>query len=85
MVTRREVNLVIDPSGLKFGSVRLITLVHPAAAAGRVYAACGGVYVFMAILWLWAIDCIRPTTWDMVGASVALLGMSIIMFAPRAT
>ena len=55
---------------------------HP-TASGRVYAAYGGVYIFMAIIWLWAVDGIRPTMWDMVGASVALLGMAIIMFAPR--
>ncbi len=55
---------------------------HP-TAAGRVYAAYGGVYIFVAILWLWAVDGIRPTLWDLVGVSVALLGMAIIMFAPR--
>lgn len=60
----------------------LLTL-HP-AAAGRVYAAYGGVYIVMAVLWLWAIDGIRPTPWDLVGSGVALLGMAIIMFAPRA-
>ena len=55
---------------------------HP-TAAGRVYAAYGGVYVCMAIVWLWAVDGVRPTTWDIVGSAVALLGMAIIMFAPR--
>jgi small multidrug resistance family-3 protein len=54
-------------------------------ASGRVYAAYGGVYIFAAILWLWGVDGIRPTLWDIVGAGVALLGMAIIMFAPRAT
>lgn len=55
---------------------------HP-AAAGRVYAAYGGVYIFVAIMWLWLVDGIRPTTWDVVGSIVALVGMAIIMFAPR--
>jgi len=59
----------------------LLTL-HP-AAAGRVYAAYGGVYIFVALLWLWQVDGIKPTTWDMVGGLVALSGMAIIMFAPR--
>ncbi|EZQ18214.1 MAG TPA: YnfA family protein [Pseudomonas sp.] len=59
----------------------LLTL-HP-TAAGRVYAAYGGVYVAMAIIWLWLVDGIRPTHWDLLGAGVALLGMAIIMFAPR--
>lgn len=62
--------------------VWLLTL-HP-IAAGRVYAAYGGVYVLTAIVWLWAVDGIRPTSWDMIGAGVTLFGMAIIMFAPRA-
>jgi len=61
--------------------VWLLTL-HP-TAAGRVYAGYGGVYVATAIFWLWAIDGLRPTVWDLVGATVAILGMGIIMFAPR--
>ena len=60
----------------------LLTLA-PSDAAGRAYAAYGGVYVFVAILWLWLIDGIRPSVWDAVGSLVALLGMAIIMFAPR--
>ncbi|BFM04996.1 YnfA family protein [Halioxenophilus aromaticivorans] len=55
---------------------------HP-TAAGRVYAAYGGVYIFTAIAWLWLVDGIRPTQWDIVGSTVALFGMAIIMFAPR--
>ena len=57
---------------------------HP-TAAGRVYAAYGGVYISVAILWLWAVDGIKPTIWDVVGSSIAILGMSIIMFAPRSS
>ena len=59
----------------------LLTL-HP-TASGRVYAAYGGVYVAAAVIWLWAIDGVRPTRWDLLGAAVTLIGMSIIMFAPR--
>lgn len=61
--------------------VWLLTL-HP-TAAGRVYAAYGGVYVATAILWLWAIDGVRPTIWDLADAAVTITGMGIIMFAPR--
>src|SRR5258707_6860693 len=57
---------------------------HP-AASGRVYAAYGGVYIFVAVIWLWAVDGIRPTSWDMLGAAVAIAGMAITMFAPRNT
>lgn len=63
--------------------VWLLTL-HP-TAVGRVYAAYGGVYITMAIIWLWSVEGIRPTTWDILGSTVALLGMAIIMFAPRST
>lgn len=52
-------------------------------AAGRVYAAYGGVYIGAAIMWLWAVDGVRPTAWDIAGVLVALAGMAIIMFQPR--
>lgn len=61
--------------------VWLLTL-HP-HAAGRVYAAYGGVYISVALFWLWAVDSVRPTVTDLVGAGVCLLGMGIIMFGPR--
>ncbi|WP_198290723.1 YnfA family protein [Methylophilus sp. 5] len=59
----------------------LLTL-HP-TAAGRIYAAYGGVYIGVAIVWLWLVDGIKPSGWDLLGAGVAILGMAIIMFAPR--
>jgi len=52
------------------------------SAAGRVYAAYGGVYVGVALIWLWAVDQVRPTLWDVAGVGVALMGMMIIMFQP---
>jgi small multidrug resistance family-3 protein len=61
----------------------LLTL-HP-TAAGRVYAAYGGVYIGVAILWLWAVDNVTPTVTDWVGVAVCLAGMVIIMFGPNAT
>lgn len=61
----------------------LLTL-HP-TAAGRVYAAYGGVYVTMALVWLWAVDGVRPTRWDILGAAVILTGMAIIMLGPRSS
>lgn len=56
---------------------------HP-EAAGRVYAAYGGAYVAVALLWLWVVDGIKPSNWDFVGVAVTLAGMGIILFAPRA-
>lgn len=57
--------------------VWLLTL-HP-TAAGRVYAAYGGVYVAVAVLWLWVIDGNRPTSLDLIGAGISIAGMVIIM------
>lgn len=59
----------------------LLTL-HP-FAAGRTYAAYGGVYVLVALVWLWLVDGIAPDRWDIVGVAVSLVGMAIIAFAPR--
>lgn len=56
----------------------LLTL-HP-AAAGRVYAAYGGVYVAVALMWLWHVDGISPTPWDLAGVAVTLAGMGIIVW-----
>lgn len=73
---------LLVPAAFSLAAFVWLLSLHP-TAAGRVYAAYGGVYITMAIFWLWTIDGIRPTTWDLVGSSVALLGMAIIMFAPR--
>jgi small multidrug resistance family-3 protein len=56
----------------------LLTL-HP-AAAGRVYAAYGGVYIAVALVWLWRVDGVPLTRWDVAGAAVALAGMTIIVW-----
>lgn len=58
--------------------VWLLTL-HP-TASGRVYAAYGGVYVAVALLWLWKIDGVPLSATDLIGGIVALLGMGIIVW-----
>ncbi len=55
---------------------------HP-TAAGRVYAAYGGVYVTVALGWLWLVDGVRPTRWDLLGVAVTLCGMGIIIVGVR--
>ncbi|ABA59399.1 Protein of unknown function UPF0060 [Nitrosococcus oceani ATCC 19707] len=75
---------LLVPCALSLVAFVWLLSLHP-TAAGRVYAAYGGVYIVMAILWLWVVNGIRPTTWDLVGSAIALLGMAIIMFAPRTT
>jgi len=59
----------------------LLTL-HP-HVAGRTYAAYGGIYIAIAILWLWWVDGVEPDRWDLIGVAVTLAGMAIIYFAPR--
>ena len=53
------------------------------AAAGRVYAAYGGVYISVALAWLWAVDGVRPTAWDVAGVALSLTGMGLIMYQPK--
>lgn len=53
------------------------------ASFGRVYAAYGGVFVVLSILWGWRIDKISPDRFDLIGGAVALVGVSIIMYWPR--
>lgn len=55
---------------------------HP-TAAGRTYAAYGGVYVTAAVFWLWCIDGVKPDKYDLLGVAITLVGMSIIAFGPR--
>ncbi len=60
----------------------LLTLVE-SDAAGRAYAAYGGVYIVSSLLWLWAVEGARPDRWDMAGAGLCLVGVAVILFGPR--
>jgi small multidrug resistance family-3 protein len=73
---------VLLPAAASLALFVWLLSLHP-TAAGRVYAAYGGVYVATAIAWIWVVDGSRPTMWDVLGALVAISGMAIIMFAPR--
>jgi len=70
------------PGALSLALFAWLLTLHD-TAAGRIYAAYGGVYIAVAIAWLWAVDRIRPTAWDVAGAVIALAGMSVIAFQPR--
>jgi small multidrug resistance family-3 protein len=82
-LTHRHSAWLLVPAAVSLALFAWLLALHP-HAAGRVYAAYGGVYIGVAILWLWLVDSIRPTAWDLVGSAVALLGMAIIMAGPRA-
>lgn len=53
------------------------------AQFGRVYAAYGGVFILMAMIWGWKVDGLLPDRYDLIGVSLALLGVLIIMYWPR--
>jgi small multidrug resistance family-3 protein len=74
---------LLVPAAVSLGLFAWLLTLHP-SAAGRTYAAYGGVYVATAILWLWLVEKQQPDRWDLLGAAVSLLGMAIIAFAPRA-
>lgn len=50
---------------------------------GRVYAAYGGVFVALSLLWGWWIDGQRPDRFDLIGGAICLVGVTIIMYSPR--
>lgn len=50
---------------------------------GRVYAAYGGIFILLSLLWGWRIDGKQPDQFDLIGAAVCLVGVFIIMYAPR--
>jgi len=61
----------------------LLTFVQT-AAAGRAYAAYGGVYIAASLLWLWAVEGTRPDRFDLLGGLICLAGAAVIVFGPRA-
>ncbi|MBX7184521.1 MAG: YnfA family protein [Vicinamibacteria bacterium] len=54
-----------------------------AGAAGRAFAAYGGVYIVVSLLWLWAVEGLRPDRWDLTGAGICLIGAAVIVLGPR--
>lgn len=54
-----------------------------AVAAGRAYAAYGGIYIVSSLLWLWVVEKTNPDRWDLIGAAVCLAGAAVILLGPR--
>jgi len=50
---------------------------------GRVYAAYGGVFVVMSLLWGWGFDGNRPDRWDLIGGGLCVIGVAVMMYTPR--
>jgi len=72
---------LLVPAAASLALFAFLLTLHP-AAAGRTYAAYGCVYVALAVFWLWAIEGLRPTGWDLTGAAIALAGMAVIVLQP---
>lgn len=81
-LTQNKSIWLLLPAAVSLGFFVWLLSLHP-IASGRVYAAYGGIYIFIAISWLWLVDGIKPTAWDLLGVAVALLGAMIIVFAPK--
>ena len=60
----------------------VLTLVD-SEAAGRTFAAYGGVYICASLVWLWAVEGISPDRFDVAGCAICLLGAGMILLAPR--
>ena len=50
---------------------------------GRTYATYGGIFIVMALIWAWKVDGFKPDKYDVIGAIIALAGVSIIIYTPR--
>jgi len=74
--------LLLLPAAVSLAAFAWLLTLHP-SSAGRVYAAYGGVYVSVALMWLWAVDAVRPIATDWIGVGFCLIGMGIIMVGSR--
>ena len=73
---------VLIPGAASLAVFAWLLTLHP-DASGRVYAAYGGIYIAVALCWLWLVDGVRPSVWDMTGVTIAVAGMAVIVFQPR--
>ena len=75
---------LLVPAALSLAAFAWLHTLHP-TAAGRTYAAYGGMYIAVALVWLRVVDGVALTRWDVAGAGVALVGMAIIALQPAAS
>ncbi len=77
----RSIGLLV-PAAVSLVAFSWLLTLHP-TSAGRTYATYGGVYVSLAIAWLWVVEKQRPTARELCGVVVCLVGMAVIATAPR--
>jgi len=68
--------------GLSLFAYGIVPVFQP-AHFGRVYAAYGGLFIGLSLLWGWWMDGRKPDAWDVAGALICLAGVMVIMYAPR--
>lgn len=68
---------------IALGAYGFVATLQPDANFGRILAAYGGVFVAGSLLWAMVVDGFRPDRWDITGASIALIGVAVIMYGPR--
>ena len=68
---------------LVLGTYGLVMTLQPEAHFGRIMAAYGGVFVAGALIWGVIVDGFRPDRWDVLGAAICVVGVALIMYAPR--
>jgi len=74
---------LLVPGLLSLSSFAYLLTIVESDAAGRAYAAYGGVYIAASLLWLWVLEGVRPDRWDLIGATICLSGAGVILLAPR--
>ena len=71
------------PAGVALALFAWLLTQVDVAAAGRAYAAYGGIYILTSLAWLWAVEGVRPDRWDTAGATLCLAGAALIVLGPR--
>lgn len=76
--------ILLVPAALSLAAFAWLLTLHPTGAS-RTYAAYGGAYVTVAVLWLWLVENRAPSRSDLIGSAVAVLGMAIIVLGNRSS
>ena len=75
--------LVVALGVISLGLYGVVATLQPDNEFGRVLAAYGGVFIVGSIAWGMAFDSFRPDRYDLIGAAICLIGVAVIMYAPR--
>ncbi len=83
LVKRRQTVLLVSWRRSGIAIYGVIATFQNFLSFGRVYAAYGGVFIILSVLWGWGIDKKTPDLYDWIGAGICLIGVSVMLFAPR--